>query len=304
MTMNEQPSIQDIRRYIDGELDDALVRQIEESLEHDVKLRKMIEFERRLKNQVLTVISKETPAAPPDLADRIRESLAQADEATQTQESDSAPRINLPGIFTGPQRANVFAVAAVLSIVAGAILFGIFGRPIDDQATPHSFVDLLHESAQFISNEHLRCAMDSGNLQQKLIYSDQSTANRELASLLGVDSIPRFDLSELGYAFRGGGECGVPAGNVSGHIMFERLGATFEFPNMVSIFMVRDRGQLDQNSFIRTPLGDWIDCNGGSQCTKQVLSATNGNILFFVCCCNEGELESVLELLTRQMLGP
>lgn len=315
--MNEKPGIQEIRLYVDGEMTPEQVTRFEQILEHDADLQHHVEFEQRLRDHVASVLRRQNQTAPVELPGRIRTVFLD----TERESSDSSDRDFVIGrvtpetsktILAKPVRANVFAVAASLMLVAGAILFGIFGPSIDDSWVDTTFDDIIHDAAAFVSSEHTRCAMSERDLQDKLIYDEKAIARSTLARHLGVDQLPDFDLSSLGYSFVGGGPCMVPTFEVSGHFMFRSDTPVGDLYPMVSIFMVPSDGSLrfdatSPETDSRLPGADgtnWSECDGGPACIRRVLRSTNKQVNFFICCCMDDDLDKIARLLGEQLAGP
>lgn len=306
--MNDEMNIQDLRRYVDGEMDAEEATGFERRLERDETLRAAVEFERLLCERIATVMAAPPAAAPTDLRDRVRTALAEAGAgdavAGRIRPGDEPARTAARRtIFSGPHKANIFAVAATLAVVAGAVLFGIFGRPIDDAMHAPSGSSAVHEAAAFAAREHNRCRGSETKLQTKLIVRDPDRAADMLASHLGVTSVPALDLSSLGYSFVGAGPCGVPHAPASGHMMFQRDEPIGEAYPMVSVFMVPDDGRFTPGPPIPTDAGEWDECARSPDCAHRVLYATNGELMFFICCCIDEDIDEIAEVLGGQMGG-
>lgn len=296
--MIDQQTIQQIRQYLDGELSPAEAARVRDLLENNAQLQKHAQSETRLKQEIARVMTDNSIATPVGLEAAIRESF-QTDSANVAGVIETMPEAILE---IRPARANIYAIAATLLIVAGAILFGIFGRPIDDMPGA-PIVDVIADSAVFMSGEHTRCASSDESLEKKLIYRDATLATESLAAHLGVESLPSFDLSSLGYEFIGGGPCRVPTASVSGHLMFRGSQPKDGMIPMVSIFLVPNEGQFDQ-LIPGTYEGEWFDCSVGTSCSRTVLSTVSGGVAYFICCCNDGDLGKIADLVSQQLAAP
>lgn len=297
--MTNPPTTQEIRLYVDGELTPEESARLESLIENDEALRQQVQFERKLKGHISHVITRQAGVAPEDLASQIRAKLDLADR-TVVGSISPQPR---SGWLDGPKRANIFAVAATLLIVAGAVLFGIFGRSIDD-IRPAPIIDVITDSALFVAGEHNRCVDDEAKRDQKISITDQKNAYQFIARHLGANSVPVIDLSDIGYEFVGAGRCGVPSATKSAHVMFLKKQSSGDISQMVSIFMVPDTGQFLFNDSFRASLGKWEECDGVLSNDQRVLITTDGRIAYFLCCCDEEDLERVAKAITFQIRSP
>ena len=118
--------------------------------------------ERQLHEAVHRVMSVDK--APEFLRAQIEQAFTQSRNALEALNEDAAAiagRIDsgsvvstsrreswMARMFASPQRASVLAVAAVLALILGAVLFGIYGRTIDDVPVLHG-VDVVGNVAQY-----------------------------------------------------------------------------------------------------------------------------------------------------------
>jgi hypothetical protein len=268
-------------------------------METDEPLRLHVEFERSLRERVAAVMGGQAGAAPQGLSARIRQAMAGAGGQAGSSTAAAIParieksRRSVPGRWRSwvqePSRANALAVAASLLLVGGAVLFGILGRPIDDWARPPESGDLVAASALWAAQEHAKCA-DPGRRSRKLVVREPRLVAADLGRYLstGFPALP--DLSGLGYSFVGAGHCEVPGSDASGHMLWERRSEGLV--QQVSVFVVRDDGQFPG----LLPL-QWVAADGGPQCQRQVLQATDGRIVYFLVCCDERDLGPVSRLI-------
>lgn len=297
--MTNLPTSKEIRLYIDGELTPEESARLESLIESDESLRQRVDFERKLKGRVSDVMTGQDSAAPPELAAQIRAKLDN-DEPAVAGSISPQPRT---AWFEGPRRANIFAVAATLAIVAGAVLFGIFGQPID-KFRPNPATDVITDSSLFVAGEHDRCVNDEASLNQKIKYTNPVAAYQFISTHLDTISIPVIDLSAFGYEFVGAGPCGVPSAERSAHVMFRKLNSDKDMPPMVSIFMVPDTGQFRYSGSFEAPTGEWAVCPGESLTDRRVLISTDGQIAYFLCCCDENDLERIARSISLQTRTP
>lgn len=297
--MTNPPTTMEIRLYVDGELTPEESVRLESLIESDEALRQRVDFERKLKGHISDVIARQAGAAPGELASQIRAKLDQTDR-TVVGSISPQPRSAWLG---DPKRANIFAVAATLMIVAGAVLFGIFGRSIDD-IRPVPNADVISDSAQFVADEHNRCADDEDTRKRKFSRLDPAQAYTFIAKHIGTPSVPEFDLTSIGYSFVGGGKCGVPAADRSAHVMFHGNQTTDGEPPMVSIFIMRDQGQFTFSSLNGGLPGRWVEYDGFVSGSHSVFGTSNGPLVFFLVCGSENDIKRIADVFTKQMTTP
>ena len=296
--MNNPPTTQEIRLYVDGELTPEESARLESLIENDELLRQHVEFEQQLKGHISDVIARQAGTTPEELAGMIRAKLDQADQAVVGSISPQPRSVWL----NGPKRANFFAVAATLLIVAGAVLFGIFGRSIDD-IRPGPDTDVI-DSVKFVADEHNRCVNSKASRNRKISYTDPTVAYQFIAKHLGTTSVPEIDLSNIGYEFMGAGPCGVPFAERSAHVMFRKKQSVDDSSPMVSLFIAPDSGLLGYNSPCGVLSEAWTECDGGQSCDRRVLISTDGRIAYFLCSSNDEDLERIAEAISFQIRSP
>lgn len=195
--------------------------------------------------------------------------------------------------FASPQRASYAAVAAVLALIAGAVLFGIYGRTIDDVPVQRS-VDVVGNVAQYIDKEHGECTTSLEHIQQQSTFHTLSDAEVGLTEALGAP-VQAFDLSALGYDFVGAGQCQVPLDEQpSGHLMYRKTVNGRPGP-MVSVFIAPVRGCCKGICSGMQP-GDWAAAK--ASCKRRVLYSTDGKLVYFLVCCDDRDLPSVGRAIT------
>lgn len=297
--MTNPPTTKEIRLYVDGELTPEESARLESLIENDEVLRQRVDFERKLKGHISDVITRQSGITPGELASQIRAKLDQADR-TVVGSISPQPRSNW---LDGPKRANIFAVAATLMIVTGAVLFGIFGRSIDD-IRPGPETDVITDSAKFVAGEHNRCVDNEDSRNRKISITDPTRAYQFIANHLGTTSVPVIDLSNIGYEFVGAGPCGIPFAERSAHVMFRRKQNVDDISPMISLFMVPDSGQFLFNSPCGVLPGEWTECNRDPSSDRRVLISTDGRIAFFLCCCDQEDLERIAHAISLQLRSP
>jgi anti-sigma factor RsiW len=296
MTMGSHPSANLIRLYCDGELSPEQTSDFEQRLEANPGLKAVVveqlEIERRMRGCVGSAIKSHCPCAPKDLDQRIKVLFSQVTDLGEP-EPEVVGRIGANGREYSrarlPNRANVFAVAATLALIAGAVLFGIFGRTIDETAAPP--VDLVARAAISASEHHDSIASDEK--AQKECATVAEVASERLTQWMGVP-VEVFDLKEVGYEFVGAEHCEITLPDRTAHLVYKSTTADARKP-MVSIFIVPYSGKcggLCQNMEVAT----WV-CAAKGKCRHNVLYSTDKKLVYFLVCCNESDLG----MLTRKL---
>lgn len=307
--------------YCDGELAPEQVDELEEQLRRHPQLRARVEFEQRLREHVNAVLrAGGAPGAGPDLADRIRAELGRVaitDEAVDGAQAGAAgggggpppaTTVSRPSItawLRGPHRANIFAVAACLALVAGAVLFGIFGSPIDSWKGPVS-VDLVADAVPYVANEHIRCAGSILVRTDKATFRAPDELGSELSRWLGatVNAGPIVDhLKQAGWDFLGGGYCGVPTSERSGHLIFTRQGPSASLV-MLSIFVLPDCGRyaVGRNR-VDAPVepGRWHELAACERYSRGVWIYGDGELVYLMVACVPGEMPRAATALEKAL---
>ncbi len=295
-----------IRLYVDGESAPEEKRAVEERLERDAEFRDRVEFERSLRERIGVVLGTSAASAPEGLSEQIRAALASADFETV---EEAAP-VNLPpephreqvsndrrwSLWGGPVRVNYLAVAACLALVSGAVLWGIFGSPINNFVPGQA--DMVGDIATFTAQEHIRCADSEENRAAKAKYHDPEKtleALQEHLSLVGPPPI-LFDFTDIGYDFYGGGPCMVPGGEPSFHLIYIHPSEHDQPVKLISIFIIPNVGQLDMEPATGTsPLfpgfeqfGGWHTVGGDGTGQNRVLCVNDDRLIYFMVCCDGG----------------
>jgi hypothetical protein len=201
------------------------------------------------------------------------------------------------------------AAAAVILLVTGAVLVGIFGTPLDQRGLMGSEQgeSLVNETVEFVTKEHRRCAMNEGVLLQKAEWRDRSRAQHELARYLGVQNVVLPDLSAKGYTFIGAGRCHVPGGDYSGHALYRR-NVPGQAPAVLSLFLVPeasahalvvdDMPHLQDGEWkaFHTTSSDGPEDDGrphAAHAIKTVPFSSDGAVLYLMTCCDGRDLEQM-----------
>ena len=162
--MSEQKIANLIRQYCDGELNEEQISQIEQHLRDHPEDQAIVDSERELRKRIEGVVKADCPHAPAGLADKIKAEFAKLEVSSDSQEQTYAysPR----SWSFGPSKANVFAVAASLALVVGAVLFGIFGNPIDMRGVTNRVQAAeATEAAESVGLEHINVASNKIRLE-------------------------------------------------------------------------------------------------------------------------------------------
>ncbi len=310
--MTDRVTAKLIRLQADGELTpeqaEHLCRCLEAHPEDEGNAARCANFEQRLRECVGRVLEGDA-GAPTSLNLRIRAAMAEfgSDESPAAGERElepiqsehEAPERMKFSLFSNPRRANIFAVAATLAIVAGAILYGIFGQSIDDLPLPPQ-VDLIAESAAYASTAHDSLAAQATAKDPfQLSLADQ--AREELTAWLGVPS-PVFDLQDVDYQFVGAKFCETPLSKRSGVLVYESVQTGDRKPK-VTITLV-PKGPCKKACAGLEP-GKWVPKgkDGKTLCNHVVMCSTDRRLVYFVVCCRERDLNAVVEHISQSVDG-
>ncbi len=297
--MADRVKAQSIRMYADAELAPEETAEVQRSLEADEQHQRWVEFEHRLRKRIGSVMQKQSPAAPADLAARVRSALAEADPSG-ADVAPEGPRLRLAAWFAGPRRANVFAVAAVLALVAGTVLWGIFGQQIGTTG-PRSAGLVPHVASHV--KEHLQAA---ANPEQLIVrFTDVSSAGKGLTNHLRRPvTVP--DLGDIGYELIGGDACRLPGCEHACHLFYKRAAGASAVRGhaMVSLHVAIDpnRGAGRADDFADMPLGGTrIKKQAG--CPNDVFMWSDGSLVYFLVCCDSGDLLAVAREMQDRQTG-
>lgn len=210
-----------IDRYVDGSMPPGETAAFEGRMADDPTLAKAVERTLADRQQLCTALKRVMATSTPSGL-RARVVAALDAEPLQSDESDTTP-IHRARWFDGPRRANAFAVAASLALVAGAIAFGVFGPRISDRPSRGSADTPVSEVAERMTAAYDRCAAHGSCGAQGQPWTSAEEAGASLAALLGRPMIVP-DLSALGFSFCSGGPFCVPgACDRGGHLLYCRL---------------------------------------------------------------------------------
>jgi hypothetical protein len=149
-------------------------------------------------------------------------------------------------------------------------------------------VNLVVEAAPFVSSEHQRCAGSVEALQAKAPFRTADEAGLRLSDWLGcrVLAVGLADrLREEGWSFVGGGPCGVPVEDPSGHLIYARQDPDVG-PIMLSLFMIPDRGNyrvVQEGADVAVRPGRWIELR---DLPRPARVYSDGEILYMMVMCH------------------
>ena len=288
----------------DGELAPHEAEALKRLLESDPCQRSRVEFQRGLRRRVAAVLQIGCEP-PPGLADHVRRSLAET--LPQNESTEESPRRSFVlSWLRGPTRANVFAVAASLALVAGVVLVSIRLPSIDEWGRS-ARLDLVSEVVPFVAGEHIRCAGSTLTRMEKAQYKSPAKAASKLSDWLGspVQVVGMTEnLRRAGWKFLGGGHCGVPVQERSAHLIYARQDLS-QGPAMLSIFIVPDDGgyavwgdgaPLKPGAIIELPRGSDLD--------REVTIYSDGTLIYFMVACYSGALDGVPTAVEDALKAP
>lgn len=300
--MTERPDPTLIRLCCDGEATPEQAAQLREYMAANpdccCHVESQMECERKLRESIRNLMSA-CPCAPADL----RECICKLINEESSQAAGVVGRIDHSGperqrrqsalraLFSNTQSANWIAVAATLMLIAGAVLFGIFGRTIDDVRPVGP--DLVSEAALYAEQEHRNWA--SG---KKAALNASADAERQLSQWLGAP-MKVFDLRAAGYEFIGAEPSDMPVPAKSVHLVYRKIGEPGARLPMLSVFVVQDKGQCRGKLCENQKSGTW-SCitERNTKCKKRVMRGTDGNLVYFLVCCDDKGIDSLAQQMT------
>jgi len=291
--MDNRPDSNLIRRYCDGEMTPAERAQFEQEYMNDAAegeyLASQIRGERELKEAVSRTMA-DCPKAPSQLRAAVLNSIASVPKSEPVRARQNPLRL----IFSDSYRANVLAVAATLALIAGAVLYGIFGRSIDEVRQPGP-TNMLSEAAVFADREHGNWT--SGRAQQTGEMQELTPVQAEAYLSQWLDTpVHVFDLKPQGYEFVGAGQCGMPVPAKSGHLIYRKVVEAGQRAPMLSVFLVPDMGTCHGQLCEGMDCGKWCGAVAGpSPCRHKVLRGTDGRLVYFLVCCDDGDVDRLAE---------
>ncbi len=287
-----------IRQYVDGELSAEHTAEFERAMAERLDLQHAVEFERQLRQAVSSAMSSDQ--APAALHDAVLRGLDEAEAAGDSSVSSAEPavaaRISGGGVLSNPSRANLFAVAASLALVVGAIMFGLWVPQIDNWGRTDSLAVSQLEVPSYFSQEHCASADMGGELGAGLAFRDVASATIGLSEMLSRP-VTIFDLTDVGYEFTYAAECKVCEGDdrVTGRIMYERT--TAQGSVYASIFLVPVEYGIgaDANS------AGWESAATLEECRTRVVRHRDDRFVYYLTACDLRDFERLEAHLLQLM---
>jgi hypothetical protein len=196
----------------------------------------------------------------------------------------------------------VLAIAATLALIGGAVLFGIFGRTIDDIA-PGSGTDLIAEAAVFVDSQHTASARTVAATPSGESPNRIAAAEAELSEWLGVP-VSIFDLQPAGYSLVSASHSGMPVPAKSAHLLYRKIVEPGQPAPLLSVFIVRDSGRCGEKLCAGLDPGKWCCLSEtGVKCKRRILRGTDGQLVYFLVGCNERDLNPVTDQIHLAAAG-
>ncbi len=304
-----------LREYADGELVADRAAAVSDRLQAEDAAgqagRAQVLMERRLREHVRRVMAGS--AAPQQLRDCVAQ-VINADAVVVGSNTEPIARIGYDGIrsarsagrtsiwrtmFAAPQRANALAIAAVLALISGVVLYSIFAPTIDEaRSRGPSASDLVADAAEYADGEHGECTVNAERLQRKADWLTKDQATTNLSDLLHTP-VDVVDLSSLGYQFVGAGRSSLPLERVpSGHLIYRKSRPNGQTAGMVSIFVAPATGCCKKMCEKLKPR-EWRSASDSARLTHRVLYSTDRTLMYFLVCCDENDLEPVARIIAQ-----
>lgn len=211
----------EVRKYIeafaDGELD---VEQNLRMLEHmamNPRATRRVMHQQQLRQAVDRAMRESTPAIPQPLRGKIEQLAAEWDGRPARQENTTKPaRPTRPGVIAKIGRW-LPAVAAALLLGASIVLFVLSQSP----GGGDPLLETRHIRAASFVARHNACSKQLENLHRADAFGTQiADIPGKVAERFDLSAtLPVLDLSSLGYAFAGAGDCAAP-GAAAVHLVF------------------------------------------------------------------------------------
>lgn len=294
-----------IRQYADGELTPNQRLEIERALEQTPELRRALAFEKELKTRVTTVMRNTSPA-PLALRQQIVSALREEPETANADAilanispdpTKDASMVSSRQRFTRP---NFFAVAASLALVAGAILFGIYGPPIDQWHGGNTAgIAPITEISEFVTRAHDQAQFSQSWGETVGGGTCQESCNKISKQLGCQKKILSIDLSELGYQYRTDRMIDVPHYKKSAQLVFYR-NEPGRSKAMCSVFIGYNR--MIESEKVVEP-GNWTKMPLNDSCTHAVYLSSDGSIDYLLVCCDPADMDRVAEAIGQQLVA-
>jgi len=189
-------------------------------------------------------------------------------------------------------------------LVAGAVLFGIFGRTIDDVPLPIA-IDVVSEAAAFASHEHDRASMPVDRLQQVVETSCPIESREELAAFMHcqVGDLPC--LRTVGYEYVGMRCLNVPdhLPGPAAQLIYRKFTGDGDhgIAPMVTLTLLPDRPECAGGGGVCKDLtaGEWGAAIGDSSCSHKVLRSHDQTFVYLLVCCDEADMQAISATVKR-----
>ncbi|HWB20916.1 MAG TPA: hypothetical protein VG711_11490 [Phycisphaerales bacterium] len=274
----------------------------------DPHLGAQIAFQQELRKRVADALMSEAPTSPAGLADRIHDAIAADSGAASAGATDHSPIATIGGAQSrSGSRISIFAVAASLALVAGAVLFGIFGPRIDrvaPYASSNQPADLNTQAAVFANEEHDRFVSAKDLPVDLLCWKSADEAQTQIANWLGRPSFTIADLSDLGYEFKGACQSEFPGSLRAARMIYGRTQAAHHRRAFFSVFIVPDNGQFDQDVINRMEPGKTYSLKPHPRCKLSVQRCTDSQLIYFMICCDQRDLPSLANRVASCVVPP
>lgn len=237
--MPEPIDDKEVRKYIeafaDGELDvEQNLRMLEHMAMNPGATRRVM-HQQQLRQAVDRALREATPPIPPSLRETI-ERLAT--EANRGDRAEARSRSSRRGIVARIGRW-LPAVAAAVLLGASVVLFVLSQPPAGDAP----LLETRHIQTAGLVARHAACSQQLENLHRADHFGTQiaDIPGKVAEKFEMSQTIPVLDLSSLGYAFAGAGDCAAP-GSPAVHLVYHADAG----PGAISVW-VRPAAERDRD---------------------------------------------------------
>lgn len=300
MAAYDSDQLTQIRLFVDGELSHDEAAALEARASEDAGLQALIDAERSLRQAVRRAANAGGGSAPADLRDRIQAAWA-ADRLVETPAPVVETRRDESRWRISPAKANVFAVAAVLLLVTGVVMVGLFAPSIDQLIQNNTNdVDLVQMSAQYAAEEHGRCASCDETRARATEFRSVEASEDNLSRWLQAD-VRVVDLTDFGFTYIGAGACTLPQAARAGHLMYERV-ADGKVQGRLSVFVTPMSSKYNLDQFAAAEESAQKEFSA-IQCAQRVMVARDRQLVYFVVACDTRCYKDVIARLEAEWVG-
>ena len=290
-----------IRQYVDGELGPEERAEFEAALAESEELQAQVRFEGQLRDRVAGRMVAASRHAPDDLRESIESAIRQEAKALDKAANKSGGGEKaVVGAIRPSSRISYFAVAACLALVAGAVLFGIFGKPLFTQSLTANQVDLqeLSRTTAVAEKRHFQCKIGSSEHESYHMVTDASEIHATLDPHLGA-TVPLVNLTALGYTFDGAGPCILPpSGTTTCHLVYQSTRSN----SLVSLFVQVDGGQFGMLDRDRLYTNADTTITGTPSSAPQPSGAwSDGNLIYIVVADSAEEVATIANVIRQSL---